>query len=45
MNILDASIDDISRHYQRHTMGMSASIDLLLHRVAWIVICYSEKHP
>ena len=27
MDVLDASIDDILRHYQHHTVGMSASID------------------
>jgi hypothetical protein len=45
MNILDASIDDIPRHYQRHTVGVSASIDRLLRRVAWAVACYSKQHP
>jgi hypothetical protein len=34
MNIPDASIDDILRHYQRHTVGVSASIGRLLRRVA-----------
>jgi hypothetical protein len=45
MNIPDASIDDILRHYQRHTVGVSASIGQLLHRVARVVACYSEQHP
>jgi hypothetical protein len=45
MNISDASIDDISRHYQRHTVGVSASIGRLLHIVARAVTCHSEKHP
>jgi hypothetical protein len=45
MNIPDASIDDVSRHYQRHTVGMSTSIGGLLHRVAREVTYYSKQHP
>jgi hypothetical protein len=45
MNILDASIDNIPRHYQHHTVGVFASIGLLLYRVACVVMSYSEKHP
>jgi hypothetical protein len=45
MNIPDASIDDIPRHYQRHTVGVSASIGRLLRRVAGEVVCYNEQHP
>jgi hypothetical protein len=45
MNISDASIDDISRHYQRHTVRVSASIGRLLHRVARAITCYSEQDP
>jgi hypothetical protein len=45
MNILDASIDDIPRHYQRHTVGVSASIGRLLRKLARAVACYSEQHP
>jgi hypothetical protein len=45
MNIPDASIDDIPRHYQCHTVGVSASIGRLLRRVARAVACYSEQHP
>jgi hypothetical protein len=45
MNILDASIDDILRHYQCHTVGMSASIGRLLRKLARAVACYSEHHP
>jgi hypothetical protein len=45
MNIPDAFIDDIPRHYQCHTVGVSASIGRLLHKVARAVSCYSEKHP
>jgi hypothetical protein len=45
MNILDASIEDIPRHYQRHIVGMFASIGRLLHRVARTIACDSEQHP
>jgi hypothetical protein len=45
MDVLDASIDDILRHYQRHTVGVTASIGRLLYRVAEAIACYSEKHP
>jgi hypothetical protein len=45
MDVPDASIDDISRCYQCHTVGVSASIGRLLRRVAWAVACYSEQHP
>jgi hypothetical protein len=42
MNIPDASIDDILRHYQCHIEGVSTSIGRLLRRVAQEVTCYSE---
>jgi hypothetical protein len=45
MNILDGSIDDILTHYQRHTVGMSASIGPMLRKLAREVACYSEQHP
>jgi hypothetical protein len=45
MNILDATVDEIPRHYQYHTVGVSASIGRLLHRVEQEVVCYNEKHP
>jgi hypothetical protein len=44
-NVPDASIHDIPRHYQCHTMGVFASIDRLLRRVAREVACYREQHP
>jgi hypothetical protein len=31
--------------YQRHTVGVSASIGRLLRRVARAVACYREQHP
>jgi hypothetical protein len=45
MNIPDAMVDELPRHYQRHTVGVSASIGRLLCRVAREVVCYNEKHP
>jgi hypothetical protein len=45
MNIPDATMDELPRHYQRHTVGVSASIGRLLHKVAHEVVCYNEKHP
>jgi hypothetical protein len=45
MNILDASIDDIPRHYQHHIVGVSTSIGRFLYKLAWVVACYIEKHP
>ena len=45
MNIPDASIDDVPRHYQRHIVGVFSSIYRLLHKVAQEVACYSEQHP
>jgi hypothetical protein len=45
MNVPDATIDEIPRYYQRHTVGISASTGRLLRRVAWAVACYSEQHP
>jgi hypothetical protein len=45
MNVPDATVDELPRHYQRHTVGVSASIGRLLHKVARAVVCYSEQHP
>jgi hypothetical protein len=45
MHIHGATVDEIPRHYQRHTMGVSAAIGRLLRRVPWTVACYSEQHP
>jgi hypothetical protein len=44
INVLDATIYDIPRHYQRHTVGVSASIGRLLRRVPREFVCYSEQH-
>jgi hypothetical protein len=45
MNIHDAMVDELPRHYQRHTIGISTSIGRLLHRVARAIVCYREQHP
>jgi hypothetical protein len=45
MNIPDASIDDILRYYQCHTMGVYASINRLLRKLARAITYYSEQHP
>ena len=34
MNIPDATVDELPRHYQCHTVGVSASIGRLLRKVA-----------
>ena len=43
-NVSDVSIDEIPRHYQCHTVGISSSLSWLLCRVAWEVMCYREQH-
>jgi len=44
-SIPDMSIEEVMRHYQRHTLGMSDSLSRLLRRVAQAVVCYHERHP
>jgi hypothetical protein len=55
MHVPDAIVDELPRHYQRHTVGVrhyqrhtvgvSTSISRQLCRVAWEVACYREQHP
>jgi hypothetical protein len=45
MCVLDATMDELPRHYQRHIVGVFTSINRLLHRVVRGVTCYSEQHP
>jgi hypothetical protein len=45
MHVLDATVDELPRHYQRRTVGVSTSIGRLLHRLARAVSCYNKKHP
>jgi hypothetical protein len=44
-DISDILINEILRHYQCHTIGLSGSLSRLIHGVAWAVVCYHEKHP
>ena len=45
VDIPDISIEEISRRYQHHTVGVSNSLSWLLHRVVREVVCYRERHP
>ena len=42
LDILYASIDDLLRRYQRHTIGVSGRFNRLLWRVARAMMCYHE---
>jgi hypothetical protein len=44
VDISDITIGEIPRRYQRHTVGVSESINRLLRRVARVVVCYREHH-
>jgi hypothetical protein len=44
MHVPDTTVDEILRHYQRHTVVISASIGRLLHKVAREVTCYRKKN-
>jgi hypothetical protein len=44
-DILDMPLGEVPRCYQCHTVGVSESIGRLLRRVAWVVVCYHERHP
>jgi hypothetical protein len=44
-DIPDMSIEEVPRHYQCHTVGVSDSLSRLLRRVARAVVCYHERHP
>jgi hypothetical protein len=44
MHVPDTIVDDLPRHYQHHTVGISASIGQLLHREAQEVVYYREQH-
>jgi hypothetical protein len=41
-DIPDMSIEEVSRHYQHHTVGVSGSLSRLLHRATWAVVCCLE---
>jgi hypothetical protein len=44
-DIPDMTLEEVPRRDQRHTVGVSASMSRLLHRVARAVVCYRERHP
>jgi hypothetical protein len=44
-DIPDMTLEEIPRRDQRHTVGVSAAMGRLLHRVAREVVCYHERHP
>jgi hypothetical protein len=45
MDIPDITVDELPRHYQCHTVGVSTSIGRLLRRVAQEVFFYHDQHP
>ena len=44
VGISDVTIDDLPRHYQRHTVGVFGRFFKILHRVAQAIIFYHEHH-
>ena len=44
-DVPDMTLEEILRRDQRHTVGVSASMGRLLHRVARTLVCYREHHP
>jgi hypothetical protein len=44
-DIPDMTLEEVPRHDQRHTVGVSVDMSQLLHRVARAVVCYHERHP
>ena len=44
LDILDATIDDLSMRYQRSTVGVPGRFSRMLRRVARAVMCYHEHH-
>jgi hypothetical protein len=44
-DIPDMILEEVPRHDQRHTVGVSASMSRLLRRVSRAVVCYHERHP
>jgi hypothetical protein len=43
-DILDMTLEEVPRHDQHHTVGVSATMSRLLRRVARVVMCYCECH-
>ena len=44
LDIPNASIDDLPRRYQRHTIVVSGRFSRMLWRVARDIMCYHEHH-
>ena len=44
MGIPDMTTDEVPRHYQCHTTGVSGQFSRLLYRVAQAIMCYHEHH-
>ena len=44
-DIPNMSIEEVSRHYQHHTIGVSGSLSQLLHWAGRVVVFYRERHP
>jgi hypothetical protein len=42
--IPDMTMEEVPRHNQHHTVGVSGSMSRLLRRVARAVVCYHERH-
>jgi len=45
VDIPDMPLEEVPRRDQRHTVGVSGSMNQLLHRVAKVVVFYHEHHP
>ena len=44
LDILDATIDDLPRRFQKHIVGVSGRFSRFLRRVARAIMCYHEHH-
>ena len=44
LDVLDSTMDDLPRRYQRHTMGVSEYFKHFLCRLERGVMCYHEHH-
>ena len=44
-DVPDMTLEEIPRRNQHHTVGVSASMGRLLHKVASTLVCYREHHP
>jgi hypothetical protein len=44
-DIPDMTLEEVPRHDQHHTVGVSIAMGRLLRRVSRAVVCYHERHP